>query len=940
MSSLSPSPRRRAPRAAWPAACVAAGLVGACAAPEGPATLKDLERREVVIAPDRGLAGRGANADAAYRAALAAAPREPLRREVLRRLGDLEMDRIDNRIAAEGEVSAADYRAAIVRYEAYLKAYPNDPGNDHVLYQLSRAHELGGQLEAALGALDRLVQGFPRTRYRDEVQFRRGELLFTLRDYDKAERAFALTKGGGATNPYQERSLYMHGWSLFKQGRVDEALQSFFGVLDLKLADAFGRSLGDGELESLPALTRADRELVEDTFRVSTLCLENLKGVASISEYITSARRRDYEFRVYQQLAELYVKQDRSKDAADTFAAFALRQPAHPQAPVFQARVIDIYERGGFAMLALQAKQDFVAQYSAGAGPRSAAWNRAQPLVKAHLADLARHYHAAAQKSRRAEDYQQAVRWYRAVLAAYPTDPLAAQNNFLLAELLYEDGKFPEAAVEYEKAAYGYARHARSADAGYAALLAYAQLEKRAAATELPALQRTAVASATRFAREFAQDARRGSVLTNASEKLFTLRDGDQAAALAQQVVALVPPAAAGERRVAWTVIAHTAFERASFGEAEVAYRQVLALSDKDTNRGALTERLAASIYKQGEAARDVGALREAVAHFSRLATAVPDSPARAAAQYDTAAAQIALKDWDAAARTLEDFRQRFPRHTLQPEVSGKLAVVYSEKGDWPRAAGEFEQLAATNKDPQLAREGLWHAAELYEKARARPAAIRLYERYLKLYPQPLESAVEARYRLARAAQDEGNAARALALMREVHKADLAGAAARTDRTRYLGATAALALAQPLADEYRKVALVEPLKQSLRVKKAKMETALKAYAAAAEYGVADVATAATFHTAEIYRDFGRAMLTSQRPRGLKKDELEQYDVLLEEQAFPFEEKAIELHELNAVRVADGIYDRWVRDSLSSLARLRPARYAKTERGEGVIDAIR
>ena len=63
-------------------------------------------------------------------------------------------------------------------------------------------------------------------------------------------------------------------------------------------------------------------------------------------------------------------------------------------------------------------------------------------------------------------------------------------------------------------------------------------------------------------------------------------------------------------------------------------------------------------------------------------------------------------------------------------------------------------------------------------------------------------------------------------------------------------------------------------------------------------------------------------------------------MLLEEQTFPFEEKAIELHEINARRTVGGIYDNWVRDSFAALGQLRPARYGKVERAEGVVDAIR
>ena len=119
-----------------------------------------------------------------------------------------------------------------------------------------------------------------------------------------------------------------------------------------------------------------------------------------------------------------------------------------------------------------------------------------------------------------------------------------------------------------------------------------------------------------------------------------------------------------------------------------------------------------------------------------------------------------------------------------------------------------------------------------------------------------------------------------------------------------------------------------------------MEEALKAYAAAADYGVADVSTAATFQTAALYQDFGKALINSQRPKELNKDELEQYNVMLEEQAFPFEEKAIELHEINARRTANGVYDTSVKSSIAALGKLRPVRYDKIERAERTVDAIR
>ncbi|MEO8921502.1 MAG: tetratricopeptide repeat protein [Caldimonas sp.] len=936
------------PKPSLSLALLAASLLCACSlwrgggTPDNEPTLKTLAKRQVNVDKDSTLAAADeTKAIAAYRKFLDIAPAAPQRSEAMRRIGDLEMDSADTQSADSKAAAAPDYKAAIARYQDYLKTYPADPTNDRVYYQMARAYEQSGDLETALKTLDKLVKDYPNTRYANEAQFRRGELLFTAKNYAGAEAAYSTVLKAGESSPFQDRALYMQGWSLYKQGKLDEGLRSFFGVLDLKVA---GRA-GDGDsLEGVQGLSRADRELVEDTFRVASISLANLQGAESIQAYIDSPARKTYEFRVYEQLGDLYMKQERPKDATDTFNLFARRNPLSAQAPVMQARVIEIYEKTGFAHLALEAKKEYVAHYGRQSEFRTAspdAWEKAQPLVKTRLAELARFYHANAQQTKTTANYQEAVHWYRELLASFPNDASAPQGNFLLADLLFEDGKFAEAGVEYEKTAYSYPKHAKSADAGYGALLCYAAQLKAAAAPAQPALRRASVASALRFADAFPGDVRDGPVLTDAAEKLYALKDNEQAGTVAQRVVELKPPAPEAQRRVAWTVLAYTAFDGKAFDIAEKSFGEAIKLTpEKDPARADLVERQAAAIYKQAEQARATGQTKEAAASFARVGSVAPHSAVRATAQYDAAASLISLKDWDGAIKTLEDFRQRFPTNPLQGEVSKKLAVAYIEKRNWAGAAGEFERLSAANKDPKVARDFLWQAAEYYEKAGSRAPAAKAYERYIAQNPQPLEPAIEARYRLAKMAEEDGNATRETALMHDIFVADQAGAAARTDRTRYLGATAALAMAEPVAASYRSIQLVEPLQRQLKLTKTKMEESLKAYEVAASYGVADVTTAATYRIAMVYRDFGKALMASERPKNLSKAELEQYNVLLEEQAFPFEEKATELHEANAHRAAVGVYDKWVKSSFDALKELRPVRYGKTEVSEGVVDAIR
>ncbi|HEY3255717.1 MAG TPA: tetratricopeptide repeat protein, partial [Polyangiaceae bacterium] len=225
-------------------------------------TLKTMSGREADVPEDKGIKADVGDAIAAYRKFLETAPKAQQRTEAMRRLGDLEMDAADNRMLSSA-TATPDYKLAISRYEEFLKEHPKEPGNDRVLYQLARAQEQGGELEAAIKTLDRLVAEYPKTQHFDEAQFRRGEILFATRDYAKAELAFNAVMKGDSGNPFRERALYMHGWSLFKQARLEEALNSFFGVLDRTPA------LSDDEtdLANLKGLTRGARELVDDTFR-------------------------------------------------------------------------------------------------------------------------------------------------------------------------------------------------------------------------------------------------------------------------------------------------------------------------------------------------------------------------------------------------------------------------------------------------------------------------------------------------------------------------------------------------------------------------------------------------------------------------------------------------------------------------------------------------
>lgn len=265
--------------------------------------------------------------------------------------------------------------------------------------------------------------------------------------------------------------------------------------------------------------------------------------------------------------------------------------------------------------------------------------------------------------------------------------------------------------------------------------------------------------------------------------------------------------------------------------------------------------------------------------------------------------------------------------------------MAYTKSGQGAKAAGEMLVLAAASGDASYQRDMMWQAADLYNKSGKQAKAVSIYKSYVKKYPQPLEPAIEARHYLAEDAHKQKQPKEWGFWLNEIVKADRNGGKQRTARTNYLAAKATLQLVRPYQLSYQRVKLNIPLKKSLKKKKSLMQQTIKAYEIAMSYKVAEVTTAATYQIGEVYHDFARALMKSQRPKGLSGEELEQYDLLLEEQAYPFEEKAIDIHVANANRTQDGIYDEWVKNSLEVLGTLQPVRYAKIERIESYVEVI-
>lgn len=867
-----------------------------------------------------------------YRRELSLQPDAQTRAVTLRRIADIEMQLVDEH-GPDDPASRPWLDDAISIYEKLLSDDPQARQNDSVLYQLARAYRISGREKDTIATLMRLEHDFPESGLVDDARFMSGELLFSEHRFREAEQEFApLARKKQWAGDLFEPAQYKYAWTLFDEDAYEDAADVFIQILDRLLP----RNAPKEPDAALATVDRNRADLARDSLRGLNLCFIRLGGPKALNDYFETHKEPRFSPTIYIALGDAFLEKRRYTDAAETYETFVARHPNDPDSPVFETRTIAAYTAGGFSESVLTAKGHFAEAYD----PSSPFWKDRPPSTEVmsalhqHLDDLAKYHHELAQKDpvKNRAEFATAADWYRKILKDFPDDPHRAETNLALADALLEGGDTRNAADEYQHSAYDYPAGPKSAEAAYAAVQTYEKYLQEAPDDQKPEARKRSADAAFALADHFPDHPEKIPVLTRAAEELYAVGDLPRAVDAASRVVAADPPAPLPMRRSALAVVADSQFAQQHYVESEKAYAQLLQIIPaSDPQYKATEERHTASIYKAADAARDSGDLASAAQAYERLGTSASSANVRAKADFDAAATYMTLKDWANAEKVLEAYAARHPESDLIPEADKKLAVAYQNDRKLAMAAAVYQRIAQRPGESTLIRQdSSWLVAQLYDQAGMKPQMMQAYQAYLSQYPKPFDRALEARERLAELHKDDQNPAQYEAALRDIITADANAGAERTDKSRALASRALLAIGRMRAAEVDSIHLIQPLKKSIAKKKQALQVAIDTFTSAANGGFADVATAATFELGNLYRRFGRSLIDSEKPGNLGADAMEQYKLLLEEQAEPFDEKAIQTYEVNLQRIKSGVYDEWVARSSAALAEMAPAKYGKLE----------
>ena len=872
------------------------------------------------------------------------------------------------------------------------------PNSARLIYQLAKAYALNGELEKSDAAMARLIDAFPQSPYATEAYFRRGEFAFSNNDYQQAAVSYTRVVAEGEGTDFFHNARYMLGWSRFKQNRLDESAESFTALLNdlystVKPKDGENRRSSNLVADTIRVMGvisfyEGGIEAIEKRYPIDPQYDPHQAEPSPDPAYLAA---------IYKSLAELYERRELEEQAIDSYLAFVSRDPIHPEATDIQLKAIAMLDEQGLDARSLNQQEVFVTRYGVDGIYKNALEESKKatlrPILAKQLAILATAYHADAQDAK--ADNVMALMYRPTFLKAaglynqlLRTDKEVKDRDvlrFRMAEALYDGGSLNASVDNFEALAYGAeaaslelpviaqtSSQTLGADAGFSALQIRDELiatfnvqnPNETARDALFEAQTIKLFSAEKFAQNYPDDARTPAVLTDALALVYKQNNFAQTISIAEQVLSL-GQTSAEQKLNAQTYLANAHFELENYPASEAAYANLLSITPLgDPSITAIEERLAASMYRVAQTLIEQAGQPPAdeplvlgINKYLSIQSVLPDHPIAITAQFEAAEQLFASYDRKTADRkvnqsestvqtglsggdyqTLESLllslAERYPNNSSSKAIRPKLIVIYERESLWGQAATQLTELSSVTADQELAREASFRAAAYYERAKDNQAAIDQYGQYIARFTTPVENYAEALYRQTELLELANNTEKA----RNNYK-KLASLPGDNARLKYLKGYGAIRDAREQYDRFASIRLTWPIKKSLAVKKEAMNSALSSYQAVLESKVPELVTEANYHIALIYATLSEDLIDSEPPDTLDDLALEQYDIILEEQAYPFEEKAIELFETNARRSSTGLYDNWVKRSFASLAKLLPVRFGKKEHTIDVSETI-
>lgn len=828
-------------------------------------------------------------------------------------LFETERVRIQKFLDRKGDAAdpSPDFHRTIDAYQALIDRFPHHPLVEDALYGLAYCYTEQGDPDRAAEGYSRLIELYPDTRYALEIRMRLGEYYFDRENLEAAIVHYRIVaKSDNAA--FKDKAIYKLGWCYYNLDRYKDAIDTFFSLLDL-----------DANREASPG------SLVDESMNITARAYAERGGTPALVRRLSSRPSDARSPAILFRLADLYKERSLYPEAIGTYRTYIKRYPRGKDLPAALAHLIESYHIRGDTTAALNLAESYPEVLGPGSpwytGALEAARGKAMAAIFENLKTSAERRRARFQAGGTEKELEKAL----ADLGKYAQitsgqEPCGIQ--YLKGLTLADMNAYPEAALTLDALAERKTCADRAEAAGIRSLDFQIDTYNQTRKVDLDILGKT-VGILEKSSPQ--NPATRKAILTLAQINLNSAHYQEARRHLSY-LIRKYPssPESAGARML----MARTFFKENDFKQASAWFREAWRKA-KDPKKRAEAKKL--HIYSRFKDAEELSRQKkpgDAAERFDSIYRRFPDSDVAQMSLYNAGQIYRNMGLEMKATSLFEELAAAYEKSDLASEALTTSVHILRALGAPVRAAEDSLALAnRSTGDDRIS--ALIQSADLFAEGKEFARASTLRGLAVKEAPEPLERRSSQILLAGENLESAGMWNRALEKYTDVISIrtrnpgnPVAG------RLAYNAAKARLHIAEESYSRYQKVRIEPPLDRTTVAKRTLLQEVIGNFVAAGKYNIAEVSTASNYYIGLALEGFKDSILNSPRPDGLTAKELEEYELLLQEKAYPIEEKALKAYRVNVDRaVALQIFDPWIEKSYQRLAELAPWAFERAEK---------
>ncbi len=386
---------------------------------------------------------------------------------------------------AKPKAPSLNYTPSRALHEQLLLRHPESEYADASLYSLLFQHIEEGDRNKAVQYGEELTKKFPNSQYAPQTNLLLGEIYFDSSRLDKALSKYeAVLKFPGSR--WFSTAVYKMGWTYYRLSDLKRAISAFFYLIKEQNESTDGGIDMDVIRKSL--LTKEAIDYIAISFAESDSSIDGTDGLKKARQFVRKIDNKLIGSRIMHKLGNVYKDQFRYNEAIETFKMLKAEYPEYRDLPLVMNSVIECYEQKGQIPAANEGRRQLFLQYNkksawAQSVRDSSAIKTGDSLSEIALLDAASYTYSLALEKKSTNLYRQAVDYYWDYIKTYPEKEKAGDCHYTIAEILFGEGNYLEAAQQYMEVSKKYRGSRYKETAAMNAIVAAQQLLKQEEAT-------------------------------------------------------------------------------------------------------------------------------------------------------------------------------------------------------------------------------------------------------------------------------------------------------------------------------------------------------------------------------------------------------------------------------------------------------------------------